>query len=103
VSPSIADLLLRSVLVRAGQVLVALAQLKLTYYDYSMTSINVIRKKRGRPATGLDPVTAVRLPEELRKALEAWCAAQGGKPSRSEAIRVILSEYLAKRGFLKNE
>jgi hypothetical protein len=42
-------------------------------------------KKRGRPATGRDPLVGVRLPRETITALDAWANAQG--ISRSEAVR----------------
>jgi hypothetical protein len=53
-------------------------------------SKNVVRKKRGRPATGQDPVTAIRLSPELRNKVDAWAAKQTDKPSRSEAIRRLV-------------
>jgi len=53
------------------------------------------KKKRGRPATGRDPVTAIRLPEDLRVRVEAWAAIQNDKPSRSEAIRRLVEMGLA--------
>jgi hypothetical protein len=49
-----------------------------------------ITKKRGRPATGQDPVTAIRLSAELRNTVDAWAARQTDKPSRSEAIRRLV-------------
>jgi metal-responsive CopG/Arc/MetJ family transcriptional regulator len=52
-------------------------------------SITVKRKKRGRPATGVDPLVGVRLPPALIAALDAW-AKQEQAGSRSEAIRRIL-------------
>ena len=57
-------------------------------------SIGVVRK-RGRPATGQDPVTAIRLPVMLRAKLDAWCERQEDQPSRSEAIRRIVEQTLA--------
>jgi metal-responsive CopG/Arc/MetJ family transcriptional regulator len=73
-----------------------LAQLAfLTYYGNMKRSIAVLRKKRGRPATGQDPVTAIRLPVKLRSRLDAWCKQQEDQPSRSEAIRRILEQALA--------
>jgi len=54
------------------------------------SSKNVLRKKRGRPATGQDPVTAIRLSPELRNNVDAWAAKQTDKPSRSEAIRRLV-------------
>jgi metal-responsive CopG/Arc/MetJ family transcriptional regulator len=54
------------------------------------------RKKRGRPATGRDPVTAIRLPEDLRVRVEAWAAQLSDTPSRSEAIRRLVEMGLAR-------
>jgi hypothetical protein len=51
-------------------------------------SINVNQKKRGRPATGRDPVSAVRLPVVLTAAVDKW--ASDYKASRSEAIRRLV-------------
>jgi hypothetical protein len=50
--------------------------------------------KRGRPATGQDPVTAIRLSPELRAGVDRWAAHQTGKPSRSEAIRQLIQHGL---------
>jgi hypothetical protein len=81
--------------VRAGQELIPLARLAFLYYDFSMGSIPVLRKKRGRPATGQDPVTAIRLSLELRVAIDGWAARQEDKPARSEAIRRLIEQALA--------
>jgi hypothetical protein len=51
---------------------------------------NVVRKRPGRPATGQDPVTAIRLSPDLRKAIDTWAAKQGDEPGRSEAIRRLV-------------
>ena len=60
-----------------------------------MKSIKVIPKKgRGRPATGRDPVMAIRLPNELREAIDKWAARRD--LSRSEAIRLLIEVGLAK-------
>jgi hypothetical protein len=48
------------------------------------------KKRRGRPATGKDPVTALRLPTDLTKSIEAWAADQDDEPNRSEAIRRLV-------------
>ena len=53
-------------------------------------SIPVIHKKRGRPATGHDPVLTVRLSPATRVAIETWAKQQADKPSRSEAIRQLV-------------
>ena len=57
-------------------------------------SIKVNQKKRGRPATGRDPVSAVRLPVELTAEVDKW--AEGHKANRSEAIRRLVEIGLAK-------
>jgi hypothetical protein len=54
------------------------------------SSKSVIPKKRGRPATGRDPLIAFRLPPETIAALTAWAARQPDKPSRSEALRRLI-------------
>jgi hypothetical protein len=51
---------------------------------------NVVRKRPGRPATGQDPVTAIRLSKEMRAAVDAWATSEADKPVRSEAIRRLL-------------
>jgi hypothetical protein len=60
-------------------------------------SIKVIPKKkrgRGRPATGRDPVTTMRLPDDLRVSIDQW--ATENKMSRSEAIRALIEQGLKK-------
>ena len=42
----------------------------------------------GRPATGHDPVLALRLPKEVTKRIDHWCVGTG--MSRSEAIRLMV-------------
>jgi hypothetical protein len=51
-------------------------------------SIKVNQKKRGRPATGRDPVSAVRLPTELTAAVDKW--GEDHDANRSEAIRRLV-------------
>ncbi len=58
-------------------------------------SISVLRKKRGRPATGVDPMLNFRSPADLTAKIDDWIAAQPEpRPSRSEAIRRILAQAL---------
>ena len=58
----------------------------------------MITKKRGRPATGQGVLLGVRLQPDLLAALDAWVdAQQGQKPSRPEAIRIILREAMEKQ------
>jgi Arc/MetJ-type ribon-helix-helix transcriptional regulator len=58
------------------------------------SSIRTKRKKRGRPATGQDPVSAIRLSVELAQAIDSW-AARNKAASRSEAIRQLVEMGLA--------
>jgi hypothetical protein len=58
-------------------------------------SIKVNQKRRGRPATGRDPVSAVRLPVELTSAVDKW--AEDHEASRSEAIRRLVELGLKAR------
>jgi len=51
---------------------------------------NVVRKRAGRPATGQDPVTAIRLSTDMRAAVDTWAAKQDDEPTRSEAIRRLV-------------
>src|SRR3979411_2035746 len=51
-------------------------------------------KKRGRPATGQDPVSAIRLPIDLTAAIDKW-GEKNDAPSRSEAIRRLVQLGLA--------
>jgi hypothetical protein len=60
-------------------------------------SITVTPKKRGRPATGQDPVLTVRLSPNTRLAIENWAKQQKDKPSRSEAIRRLIEMALANK------
>jgi len=50
----------------------------------------VPKKRRGRPATGRDPVTAIRLSKALRQTVDAWAGRQSDEPGRSEAIRRLV-------------
>ena len=57
---------------------------------------NVVRKRSpGRPRTGQDPVTAIRLSPELRATVDKWAGHQPDKPKRSEAIRRLVELGLA--------
>jgi len=58
-------------------------------------SIKVVPRKRGRPATGRDPVTAIRLSPALRNSIDQWAKRQADKPPRSEAIRRLVELGLA--------
>jgi hypothetical protein len=47
-------------------------------------------KRRGRPATGKAPTRTLRLTDEFIAEVDAWAAAQGDEPGRSEAIRRLV-------------
>lgn len=53
-----------------------------------MKSIKVEPKRRGRPATGKDPLLTTRAPRETISAIEAWASKNG--VTRSEAIRRLV-------------
>ena len=55
-------------------------------------SIEVLPKKRGRPATGKDPMLTFRAPEEMIREIERW-AEDHGMP-RSEALRKLIEDGL---------
>ena len=63
-------------------------------------SIGVVPKKRGRPATGRDPVTAIRLSEEFREAVDRAISDNAQPLSRSEYIRRVLGDHLRAKGYL---
>jgi Arc/MetJ-type ribon-helix-helix transcriptional regulator len=46
------------------------------------------KKRRGRPATGKDPLVSARLPQSVIDQVEEWAATNGA--SRSEAIRRLV-------------
>lgn len=60
------------------------------------TSIAVKPKKRGRPATGRDPLVGIRLPPSVIESIDAWAAERG--VNRSEAIRAMIMAALEAGG-----
>ena len=54
------------------------------------------KKKRGRPATGKDPLVSARFPQELIDQVEHWAASN--EASRSEAIRRLVELGLKAKG-----
>jgi predicted DNA binding CopG/RHH family protein len=50
------------------------------------------KKKRGRPATGKDPLVALRLPDSMIAAIDR--AAESDGVSRSEKIRRLIEKSL---------
>jgi hypothetical protein len=61
-------------------------------------SITVKRKKRGRPATGTDPLVGVRFPQSLIDTIDAWGAANEQPLTRSHAIRRLVELGLKAKG-----
>jgi len=57
-------------------------------------SIKVKPKKRGRPATGKDPMRGVRMSAALADAVAAWARKQADKPTFSEAVRRLVMKAL---------
>lgn len=53
-----------------------------------------VSKKRGPKPTGWGTPIMVRLRPEQLAALDEWIASQARKPSRPEAIRILLAEAL---------
>jgi hypothetical protein len=57
-------------------------------------SINVIKKRRGRPATGRGTLIGVRLQPSQLKELDAWIDKQDASLTRPEAIRAMMETIL---------
>ena len=53
------------------------------------------QKRRGRPATGTNPSTGVRMSPETLERLDDWRRKQPDLPGRPEAIRRIVEKALA--------
>ncbi len=62
-----------------------------------MSSIDSVRKSRGRPAINATPVTVRISPGQLA-ALDAWIAKQPKPVSRPEAIRAMVAASLELMG-----
>jgi hypothetical protein len=76
--------------VRAGGEMAILPSARFLGISHFMAkSIRVIPKKRGRPATGKDPMFALRMPPDLTARIDAFVKANG-IDSRSEAMRHLL-------------
>ena len=64
-------------------------------------SIRGTTKKRGRPkTTGKGLSINVRLHKDLLTALDRWVKAQRDPPSRPEAIRYALKDWLVAQGII---
>ena len=55
-----------------------------------MSNKVIPKKKPGRPATGNDPVRAIRLSDEFLAKVDTWAGKQKDQPGRSEAIRRLV-------------
>ena len=66
----------------------------MVYYPCMKTAMPKSRGGRrpgaGRPATGKDPVRAIRLSDEFLEKVDGWAAQQTDRPGRSEAIRRLV-------------
>jgi Arc/MetJ-type ribon-helix-helix transcriptional regulator len=78
-----------------GELQLPIGSILYVTHNMASKSIPVTQKKRGRPATGHDPVLTVRIPRTLKVEIDHWAKQQNGKPSRSEAIRCLLEAALA--------
>jgi hypothetical protein len=61
----------------------------------------MLAKKRGRPATGRGQTIGVRIHDETLAVLDKWIARQAALPTRPEAIRIALSDWLTGLGLIK--
>jgi hypothetical protein len=82
------DFSLSMVRVRAGAEGDTSPRLAFTLYGIMTKSISARRKKRGRPATGTDPMFGLRISDGLMKQITEWAKANGA--TRSEAIRRLV-------------
>ena len=64
------------------------------YTHFMAKSIKVHPKKRGRPATGKDPLVSARLPSAMIDQIEQW--AHRHDATRSETIRRLIERGLKK-------
>jgi len=55
---------------------------------------NIVRRKPGRPKTGITPIVGLRLSNELTAAIDAW--GESHQVTRSEAIRRLVELTLTK-------
>jgi hypothetical protein len=64
----------------------------------SLSNKVILKRKPGRPATGNDPVRAIRLSDEFLAKVDRWAAKQDDDPGRSEAIRRLVEIGLKAKG-----
>lgn len=58
---------------------------------------NQKRKKMGRPATGVNPMSGIRLTPEFRKEIQEWAAEQDDRPNLAEAMRRLIKLGLKRK------
>ena len=61
------------------------------------------KKRRGPPPTGKGTPVQVRLQPDMLKALDKFVEKQDGKPTRPEAVRMILADALVSYGIMPLE
>lgn len=77
-------------MVRAGRVFPALARLAIFWhYKFMKSTLNNVKKSRGRPAVDSEPIT-VRMTVDALKVLDNWRRKQADLPGRPEAIRRLV-------------
>jgi hypothetical protein len=81
-------------LVRAGGKLLLPIGSHLRYILFMTKSIKDIPKKRGRPATGKDPLVGIRMPPDLISTLDTWAAKNDH--TRAAAVRYFVEKGLSK-------
>ena len=60
-----------------------------------LEQLDTAKPRRGRPrTTGTTPMTGVRLPSDLERAIINWAKAQSDKPNKAEAIRRLVQQAL---------
>ena len=82
--------------VRAGAEVRASPRLAFTLNIIMAKSISVKQKKRGRPATGADPLMGFRASLVMRASVVKWAENQPDNPSLSESIRRLVEIGLSK-------
>jgi hypothetical protein len=66
---------------------------------YSFMSTPKMNAQRGRPpGREQDRIIQMRVSHDFLKAVDEFCRSHPDRPSRSEAIRMIVMNYLKRRG-----
>lgn len=68
-----------------------------------MVTIRANTGKRGRPATGRGHTVGVRIHPDLMAVLDQWRSAQTPIPTRPEALRAIVQDWMIGHGLLPLE